>query len=147
MESSNRDINITARGIIIHDEKMLVVNIVKNDYYCLAGGKFEPEEDILECIDRELIEELGVKPEIGRLLYINTFFDKNNIKNMDFIFEVKNGKDYLDLENVNRTHAFELSEICWKGKDEDIKFLPEKIFNDFKEGKVLSDEVRFIKQY
>lgn len=148
MELSNKEIIITARGIIIHDEKMLVVSIVNNNFYCLAGGKLEPQkEDILECLDRELIEELGVKPEIGRLLYISTFFDKDNIKNMDFIFEIKNSKDYLDLGSVHRTHSFELNEICWKGRDEDIKFLPKKIFDDFKEGKILFDEVRFIKQY
>lgn len=143
----DKNINITARGIIIFNEKMLVVDIVNNNFYCLAGGKLEPKEDILECIDRELIEELGIKPEIGRLLYINTFFDKNNIKNIDFIFEVKNGKDYLDSENINRTHAFELSEIRWIGREEDVNFLPAEIYKDFKDGTILSDEVRFIRQY
>ena len=142
----DKNINITSRGIIIHDDKMLVVNISGNNFYCLAGGKLEKEEDLVECAERELVEELGVKPEIGRLLYVSTFFDKNNIKNMDFIFEVKNSKDYLNLENINSTHAFELSETCWKSRDEDVNFLPKRIFDDFKEGDLPTDEVRFIRQ-
>src|SRR3989339_250568 len=137
-------LSITVRGIILHDDKFLLVKMPHNNFYCLPGGKLDFNEGIEECLERELVEELGIKPKIGRLLYVNNFILKGTEQCLDFIFEVKNGKDYLDLENVNRTHAFELSEICWKSRDEDIKFLPEKIFNDFKEGKVLSDEVRFI---
>lgn len=146
MDSSNKKINITSRGIIIHNDKMLVVTIVGNGFYCLAGGKIENEENLVECAERELLEELGVKPEIGRLMYVNTFFDKNNVKNMDFIFEVKNSKDYLDLENVKSTHAFELSETCWKDRDEDVNFLPKKIFEDFKEGNLPTGDVIFIRE-
>ncbi len=135
---------IRVRGIILQNNKFLLVNLPGNDYYCLPGGKLEHGEDIKDCLERELVEELGVKPQVGRLLYVNNFIDKENNQNIDFMFEVLNGGDYLDLNNKERTHAFEISEIIWVEKGQDIKVLPIPMKTDFDKGELLSDQVRFI---
>lgn len=140
-----KQIIIRVRGIIVNDDKLLLVGITGNDYFCLPGGKLEYGEDVKECLERELIEELGVKPDIGNLLYVNTFIDKNDDHNIDFIFEVLNGSDYVDLNGVERTHAFELDKINWVSRDEDTNFLPKTIINDFKNYSILSNEVKYIK--
>ena len=139
---SNKTI-IRVRGVIMHEGKFLVVAMPQNNYYCLPGGKLEFSEDIKECLSRELIEELGVKPEIGKLLYVNNF-TKNEVHNIDFIFEVKNGSEYIDCEKLERTHAYELSDIYWANQNEDIKILPLLLKQDFENGNLLSDEVKFI---
>lgn len=143
--STDKKIINTSRGVILHEGKMLLVNIVKNNFYCLPGGKIEFGEDPVDCLKRELVEELGVVPKIGKLLYINTFINQDNDECIDFIFEVLNGSDYLNLDEVERTHAFELSEIRWVDKNEKINILPKMLNSDFKNNNLLSTMVRFIK--
>jgi ADP-ribose pyrophosphatase YjhB (NUDIX family) len=142
---SNKKITIRVRGIILNEGKMLVAKLMSNDFYCLLGGKLEWGEDLKECLSRELIEELGVNPQIGRLLFVNTFIEKNGGQSIDFMFEVINGKDYLDLENIERTHAFEILDLCWVSPIDDTYILPKTLNEYFKKGEILSNEVRYIK--
>jgi ADP-ribose pyrophosphatase YjhB (NUDIX family) len=142
----NKKFVIRCRAIILHEGKLLVVRHAHDaSFAALPGGHLEWGEDVKECLSREIIEELGVKPEIGRLLYINTFEDKNSVQPIEFFFEVLNGKDYLDSEKMTRTHAHELSEIYWASSTDNIKILPQKMGQDFREGKILSDDIRYIK--
>ena len=102
-------------------------------------------EDAQECLKREIIEELGVEPKIGRLLYINTFQESEGVQPFEFFFEVTNGADYLDSHNLDRTHAYEIENIIWASPEEEVHLRPERLAQDFKEGKILSDEPKFIK--
>ena len=102
-------------------------------FAALPGGHLEKGEDVKECLKREIVEELGIEPEIGRLLYINIFADGDN-QPMEFFFEVTNVGDYLDTKALTGTHSHELSEITWVSPAE-----------DFRAGNVLSSEVRYVK--
>ncbi len=138
---------IRCRAVIINDDKLLVVRIMDNKFYALPGGHLEWGEDIKECLSREIVEELGIKPEIGRLLYINNFIEKENEQSIEFFFEVTNGKDYLDIHNLTRSHAHEISEMLWVSQTDNIKILPKKLAEDFKAGNILSDTTRFMKDF
>jgi 8-oxo-dGTP diphosphatase len=135
---------VRCRAIILHEGKLLVVRHVGADYVALPGGHLEWGEGIKECLSREIVEELGVIPEIGKLLYVNTFIDRNDVQPVGLFFEVKNGRDYLNSEMLDRTHAHELEEIIWASPTDDLNLLPKQLAKDFREGKLLSDEVRFI---
>lgn len=144
--SENKKFIIRSRAVILHEGKLLVVKHGEDlDYYALPGGHLEFGEDVKECLSREIIEELGVKPEIGRLLYVNTFIDKNDTQPVEFFFEVVNGKDYLDTEKLERSHAHELFEIYWASPSNDINILPKKFAKDFNEGKIDFDNISYIK--
>lgn len=91
-----------------------------------------------------MIEELGVKPEIGRLFYINNYTQSDGKQYIEFFFEIKNGIDYLDTEKLVRSHAHEIAEILWVSPTDDIRILPKTLADDFKSGNIVSDEVRFI---
>ena len=74
---TKKTIVVRCRGIILHDGKLLVVRHKGNaDYAALPGGRLEWGEDVVECIRREIVEELGVEPVIGRLLYINNYSEE-----------------------------------------------------------------------
>lgn len=142
-----KEIKIKVRAIILHEGKLLVVQHpgYEAKLAALPGGKLEWGEDVKECLTREMIEELGVKPEIGRLLYINKYTEGENKQYIEFFFEVKNGKEYLNPEKQIRSHAYELIGMIWVNTTDDITILPKAIGEDFKKGLIVSDEVRFIK--
>jgi len=137
---------IKVRAIILHEGKLLAVKHPHDtSFSALPGGHLEWDEDLKECLSREMIEELGVKPEIGRLLYVNKYTQEDNKHYIEFFFEVKNGADYLNIEKLARSHAFEIAEIVWVSPTDDIRIMPKSLGEDFKAGKVISDEVRYIK--
>lgn len=136
---------VRARAIIINDGKLLGVKHPLATSYCvLPGGHLEWQEDIKQCLEREVVEELGIKPEIGRLLYVNNFIDRDKKQSIEFFFEITNSAEYKNMENLERTHAHEIAEIVWISPTDDILILPKEFGDDFKAGKILSDEVRFI---
>ncbi|HPS21681.1 MAG TPA: NUDIX domain-containing protein [Candidatus Paceibacterota bacterium] len=138
---------VRARGIISHEDKLLVVSHGEDfDYYALPGGHIEFGEDPKECIKREIEEELGITPEVGRLLYIYTFNHSKERYFVEFFFEITNGEYFLNIEKLrNGTHSHEIFKILWINKNDNFNLLPKKVLEDFKNGNLLSDSVRFIK--
>ncbi len=55
----------------------------------LPGGHLDYGEDVISCLVRELVEELGVKPEVGNLLYISTYLDKKKDQYVEFFLKLK----------------------------------------------------------
>ena len=136
---------VRARGIILSDSKLLGVKHPHDtSFIALPGGHLEWKEDIKECLRREIIEELGVNPDIGRLLYVNNFMDGDTRQSIEFFFEITNPQDYKNIENVARTHADEIAEVCWIEPSGTIPLLPKRLWEDFKNGDIISDQVRYI---
>jgi ADP-ribose pyrophosphatase YjhB (NUDIX family) len=142
---SKSGFSIRVKAIILNNSNLLVVKNLGNNFFALPGGNLEYREDIKECLKREIIEELGVSPDVGRLLYINNFTDKRGSTSIDFFFEVKNGKDFIGCEKLDRTHAYELDDLVWVNTNDDINIMPKSFEKDFKNGKMFSNEIKFIK--
>lgn len=137
---------IKCRGIIVANDKMLLARHSHNnrDFYAFLGGHLEGDENPRECAERELTEELGIEPRIGRLMYVNQYYEDEN-DYLEFFFEVLNGEDYLDISKFNGTHGYELVDVSWVGKSDTIYVMPKVIFDDFKSGRLASlKEVVFI---
>jgi ADP-ribose pyrophosphatase YjhB (NUDIX family) len=144
---TQKNIVIRTRAIIIDEGKLLVVRHSKEaKYTALPGGHLEWGEDIKGCLIREIIEELGITPEIGRLLYINNFIEKETRQSIEFFFEVTNSHEFKNLENLERTHAFELAEIIWASPADSNPLRPGRVWEDFKNGMILSDIVRYLNE-
>jgi 8-oxo-dGTP pyrophosphatase MutT (NUDIX family) len=144
MEIKNNVI-IKCRGIIVCEDKFFVVKHGKHiGFYALPGGHLELSETPEQCIEREMVEEFGIKAEVGKLAYINTFKNNDGTNYIEFIFEIKNGKDYLDIEKL-KVQKEEIFDILWVGKNENLNIMPEKIYQDFNDGTIFSGNVQFIK--
>lgn len=136
---------IRCRAIIQEDNKLLVVRHTGKDYYSLPGGHLDFGESIKNCIEREIIEELGVKPEIGKLLYVNSFVNDTIKQYVEFFFEITNTKDFRDIEKLKSgTHLHELDEIRWVDKDETNEIRPNEIGTDFKQSAFDFGNTKFI---
>ena len=113
-------VEVTVRGVVLHESKLLCARLkpyqgsltTKSDgYWCVPGGHLDPGEGIVDCCRREMVEETGIEPVIGNLLYVQQFEHKGT-EYMEFFFHITNGADYLDIDLSKTTHGeVEIAEI------------------------------------
>lgn len=106
--------HVTVRGIALHEGKLLCVKLKPyknhlkrdNSYWCLPGGGLDEGESLAAGIEREMIEETGIKPEVGNLLYVQQFMhdDKDYL---EFFFHIRNAQDYLEVDLSKSTHGLQ----------------------------------------
>lgn len=87
-------------GIIIEDEKILLLKKFTKDYYEMPGGKTMEGESVETCLVRELQEELGILPiSFRKFLDIGKFnFENKEITSHAFLITKFKGKPQL-MEN------------------------------------------------
>lgn len=142
---TQKEIHIRTRAIIFHEGKLFVVKHgPDSDFYALPGGHMEFGENIQESLIREIEEEFGVRPEIGRLLFVNNFIDSfNSFQSIEFFFEVINTKDFFEKEKFEGTHSFEIFDFKWADRDFNTQILPKELYEDLKSADFIPKEVVF----
>jgi ADP-ribose pyrophosphatase YjhB (NUDIX family) len=112
---------VAVRAIILQENTLLCVRqkhyaggilTEEAEWWCLPGGGLDEGEAIMTGLEREIIEELGVKPEIGKLLYVQQFMHDGQ-EHLEFFFEVTNPADFAQLDLTTTTHG--LAEIAEYG--------------------------------
>lgn len=90
---------VAVRAIIVHDSKLLCVRQKKyqgslteatNQYWNVPGGGLEEGEALTDGVCREIIEETGITPKLGNLLYVQQFAYVD-MEFLEFFFHVSNG--------------------------------------------------------
>ena len=107
---------VSVRAIVLHQGKLLCVRLKPykgslreaggNDYWCLPGGGLDEGEALIPGLEREMLEETGIKPQVGNLLYVQQFA-YNDKDYLEFFFHVTNGEDYLHIDLSKTTHGAE----------------------------------------
>jgi ADP-ribose pyrophosphatase YjhB (NUDIX family) len=107
-------IRIAVRGIIVHDGKLFCLRLkpynrkTREYYWCTPGGGMDNGESILDALSREMIEETGIEPVIGNLLYIQQFKEKDTRnEQLELFFHITNSQDYLQIDLSLTTHGEE----------------------------------------
>ena len=104
----NRRVNL--RAIIFKNGKLFCQKLKAShtlhdsEFWCTPGGGIEFGESLHEGLTREIIEETGVKPVIGNLLFIQQFMDGER-EQLEFFFHVTNADDYDTLDLANTSHG------------------------------------------
>ncbi len=105
---------IKVRGIIVKNGQIFGVKlhpyntVDHHEYWCLPGGNLEDGESLQDGVTRELIEETGVKPDVGNLLYIQQFVLKQTGQEfVECIFHIKNPDDYSNIDLSKTSHGTE----------------------------------------
>ena len=75
------------------------------DYWCTPGGGLDPHESLQAGLVREMIEETGVSPEIGKLLYIQQYHEENGREYLEFFYHITNVDDYETIDLASTTHG------------------------------------------
>lgn len=140
---------VRCRAVILREGELLVVkHHPEAKFYALPGGHMEEGETPFQCIVREIKEELGVEVKDPELKYVykwNMSKDENRkVESLEFFFLVKDGGKFQDFENKERTHAFEIIDMKWIERGEEIVLLPKVIWSEFKEHGFEFEGVRFL---
>src|SRR6478672_6013672 len=136
---------VAVRGIIIKDGKLFAQRLNKkdggvNDYWCTPGGGLDDRESLHDGLTREMIEETGVIPVIGKLLYVQQYAEPEK-EYLEFFFEITNAQDYDAIDLAATSHGeLEIAEFGFiDNKTENI--LPESLHSiDFSQP--LNDQVQ-----
>lgn len=102
---------IGVRAIIFKDGKLLANKFFHEDgespYWATPGGGLDPKEDLIEGLSREIIEETGVTPRIGRLIFVQQFRSSRQDCNeeLEFFFHVTNPEDFVSIDLESTTHG------------------------------------------
>jgi ADP-ribose pyrophosphatase YjhB (NUDIX family) len=105
---------VSVRAIILHQGKLLCVKLKPysnsitegKNYWCLPGGGLDRGEALIDGVKREMLEETGIAPVVGNLLYIQQFTYKE-VEYLEFFFHITNASDYLDIDLSKTTHGLE----------------------------------------
>lgn len=99
---------IAVRGIIYKNGKIFAQKLKHTDginsFWSTPGGGLDNREDLLSGLCREMIEETGIRPQIGRLLFVQQFFDGGK-EHLEFFFHILNVDDYEEICLENTTHG------------------------------------------
>lgn len=112
-------------ALVIKDNKLLVVRKSGTSIFISAGGKVDPNETKLECLEREVFEELGVKIITSRPYSCDSAkaeFENKVITIHSYIVEVEG----------EPKPSSEISEIFWMGIND---------VNEIKLGSILKEHL------
>jgi 8-oxo-dGTP diphosphatase len=103
---------VSVRGIVVREGKLLCVRLkpyngfADGSFWCTPGGGLDSQEGIIAGVRREMIEETGIAPEVGTLLYIQQGVFGGN-EHLEFFFHITNAEDYLHIDLSKTTHGEE----------------------------------------
>ena len=75
---ARRSPRLAARALILHDNRLLLVNAWPggtSDLWCAPGGGVEPGQSIPDNLAREVFEETGLTIAVGTPALVNEFHD------------------------------------------------------------------------
>ncbi|MBZ9625928.1 NUDIX hydrolase [Clostridium sp. FP2] len=76
--------NYRVAGIIIHDNKLLIMKDEHSPYYYIPGGRVAMNELSEDAIIREIREELNTAVKVNRMLWVNENFFHEEILDENF---------------------------------------------------------------
>lgn len=125
-------LNIRVGAIIMQDGKLLMVGNERADYLYSVGGRIQFGETAEEAVVREVLEETGVKMEIGRLGFVheNYFYGDAPSKQGKLVYEIslffymKVPHDFAPV-SVSFTEDNSKEYLRWVSLDENGKMYPE----------------------
>lgn len=100
---------ITVRGIAFNDGKLLAVKHKTNkgieaEYWSIPGGGLDLGESLHDGLIREMIEETGITPKIGKLLFIQQYAE-NQREFLEFFYLLENNEDFININLAATSHG------------------------------------------
>lgn len=114
LENLKYDFRETCFGICMKDNKVLVTYDKKYNQYSLIGGGIESGENYKDTLEREFLEEVGIKiKDIKPLFTIDCFWMAGGDYPMESLanFYSINIDEYLDVETESEYFFIDINEL------------------------------------
>lgn len=79
---SGREFNLRVAGVLIRENKVLLQRNRKGDAWVFPGGRAEVFEETAATVIREFQEELDVRPEVDRMLWVIENFQAYGVRHL-----------------------------------------------------------------
>lgn len=137
----------SVKAVIIKGDKLLVIK--KKDgisaYAVLPGGGQKKDETLKQALKREVLEEVGAKVKVGKLVHVREYFSEKSkftyedraLHQVEFFFECELREDYMPKNGKNPDTRQETVVWVKLNKLDEINFYPvilRKILRNFKNG-------------
>ena len=112
---SGRRVRLAVRGIVMHENRLLLVNAwpgETSDLWCAPGGGVEPNQSLPDNLVREILEETGLTVRVGAPCLVNEFHEPaRGFHQVDVYFRCTLAKgtlsdDWQDPEGVVHRRRF-----------------------------------------
>jgi ADP-ribose pyrophosphatase YjhB (NUDIX family) len=119
---------VNVRGVIYREGKILALKHLQGDsevdYWATPGGGVDQGESLVKALERETVEELGVRAKVGRLLFVQQFCDDDRSEKLEFFFLVENPDDFMGVDLAATSHgAVEIARLEWLDP-RSVQFMP-----------------------
>ena len=135
--NTTKAIRSAARAIIVKDDSVLLVHMKNDDgdFFILPGGGQLHGETLVQTVERECMEELGIDISVGRLIYTREYIGKNhqfdhrhnNFHQIEHVFACK----ILNDTRLGNGHETDKKQIGYRwiklNKLSEYKILPSPI--------------------
>ncbi len=137
MGGKNMKIRLVTR-VVTYDSNNRKVLLVKNrdqDFWYPPGGGWDyDKENIVECAEREVLEETGQKVKIIKLLYVQEFHDAQDSISFETVWLAEpTGDTKLDELHIDRDMDGKVETAKWFSEKElqTIKVFPKRLQDTF----------------
>ena len=129
-------IRVSARGIVINNDMILLNEFGNGEYYNIPGGGVEPGETVKDAVVRELFEETGLDVVVGDLIYVLEYepnkcnFIYGEMPSISLVFRCYlKGDDIISsasIPDINPDNPNLVSKARWVpvSKLKDINYVP-----------------------
>lgn len=132
IKDTDNMLNIRVAGIVIKNNRVLMVKNLRSDYIYSLGGRLKFGESAAQGVVREVEEETGVRLEIDRLGFVHeNFFTGNTPSKMNrqvyeitFYFYMKVPRDF-NIETDTATSDGDGETLVWLDWHSDEKYYPQ----------------------
>ncbi len=98
----SRPIRVAVRGLLLHENRLLVVNAWPGDkskLLCAPGGGANPHSSLEDNLIREFMEETGLNIDVGEQVLVNEFHAPDrDFHQVDVYFRVTTVDPVIDPE-------------------------------------------------
>jgi integral membrane protein len=88
---------LVVRGIIIHKSKLFAMQPKESGFWYLPGGTCASGEAAEQALKRLVAEQTGVKPSVGRLVYVWQHTN-TKVQQLELFFIISNPQEYLQVK-------------------------------------------------